>query len=166
MAHTEREKIAKPRFDSRPSVKYELREDRSLTTLYARVRLRDSAVPLAWDKHRSAMAIRFTTELSVFCASVDVKNTKRFFVFFAKIAREDFSCWELQKACYFLDVWLCPLGCQLHSCERLPFGVAQWLRQFAPRIYDGAALLLRSFLIKLILVLFSAFAFERPQLSG
>jgi len=47
MAHTEREKIAKPRFDSRPSVKYELREDRSLTTLYARVRLRDSAVPLA-----------------------------------------------------------------------------------------------------------------------
>ena len=37
------------------------------------------------------MAIRFTTEFSVFCASVDVENTKRFFVFFAKIAREDFS---------------------------------------------------------------------------
>ena len=85
MAHAEREEIAKPRFDSRPDVKYELRDNRSLTTPYAGVRIRGSAVPLAGDKHRSAAAIRFTTvtsEFSVSCASADVKNTKRLSLYF------------------------------------------------------------------------------------
>ena len=52
------------------------------------------------------------------------------------------------KSCYrraILSTRDYPQGCQLHSCERLHFGVASDFGSLLRVVFDAAALLLRSY---------------------